>query len=294
VGEAQVTEERSGPPISGIVRQVALVAVLTVAGALIAIGVVQARGVSYEATAKVRAPTADATCIFFQCTQPVPTSAGNPYVLDQANAIESRELAGRVRRTLTGFKGTGADLAKRVTAKEIGASPTIAITYRASSRAAAQVIAGAYATQYVAWSNQQALSSLTALEGQLDVLFRDEFQGNSNVNNSLRGVTFDQARASIAAAMASYRAAIADKSGTKSGPNGARIYDPGSQPEAVRTTPGTVKTAALGGAAGLVFGIGLVLMIPSIGGWRRGPAAEPDRPVAQPALVRTEIDEPVR
>jgi hypothetical protein len=267
-----------------------VVVIAGLAGALIALGVVEAKGSKFEATMQVRAPTADAGCLYFQCPQPQPSAQGNPYVLDQANSIESLSLAGKVRRALPAFSGTSQDLADNVKAKEIGASPTIQITYSSKVDNAA-VVARTYALQYVQWSNDLALSQLSAIKNSL-TLQHQQLVDNGQAQ-SFRAETTDQGLVSVEAAIDSYTAAQQSLqnpgNGLLSGPNGATIYN---------TTPirqsGTgvapAKAALLGAAAGVILAIGTMLLLPSVRRGGRGP--DRDMPAVEEPMLVEEIEEP--
>jgi hypothetical protein len=67
--------------------------------------------------------------------------------------------------------------------------------------------------------------------------------------------------------------------------------------QAVQTTPSTAKTAGLGAFAGIVLGIGLVLLLPSLGagagGGPRGRAESlPIEPIHRD-LVGSEVTKPI-
>ena len=102
----------------------------------------------------------------------IPTSSGNPYVLDQVNAIESLTLAANVKKALLNFNGKADDLRRHVRAEEIGASPTIEISYTADTAHNAADIAKTYAHQYVQWSNEQAIASLLELSKSVNADWR--------------------------------------------------------------------------------------------------------------------------
>ena len=85
--------------------------------------------------------------------------------------------------------------------------------------------------------------------------------------------------------------------GSLSGPNGARVYDTQFKITAVQTTPSTVKTAVLGAFAGLVLGIGLVLLLPSLGAARNDDTdgrseSRPLEPMRRD-LVGSEVTKPI-
>jgi len=288
VGKTRVKEPRR--PRGPWLRRIVVIVIAGMAGALIALGAVEAKGSKYEATMQVRSPTADASCLYFQCAQPQPSAQGNPYVLDQANSIESLSLAGRVRRVLPAFSGTAQALADNVTAKEIGASPTIQITYSSKVNDAA-VIARTYALQYVQWSNDLALSQLNAAKNSLTIQHQD-LVANGQAQ-SFRAETTDQGLVSVQAAIDSYTAAQQSLqnpgNGLLSGPNGATIYNT----EPIRHTGATVapaKAAALGAAAGVILAIGAMLLLPSVRRGTRGP--DDGMPAVEEPMLVEEIEEP--
>jgi capsular polysaccharide biosynthesis protein len=297
---------RYEPPRAGratsLFRQVMIVVTLAIAGALIAVGVVQVRGSQYRATISVRSPTADATCIYFSCQPPVPTSSGHPYVLDQVNAIESLTLASNVRRSLQDFTGTAEDLRSTVKAKEVGASPTIDISYTADTKHNASEIAKTYATEYVLWSNSQAIASLTELSKSVNDDWRKILDQGTAMAQSPRGATVFAEKVGVTNGITLYRqanSAVSNGDASLSGPNGARMYDSARKfaVQAVQTTPSTAKTAGLGAFAGIVLGIGLVLLLPSLGagagGGPRGRAESlPIEPIHRD-LVGSEVTKPI-
>src|SRR6188472_1206627 len=199
-------QPRSGRT-SSLFRQVMIVLTLGIAGALIAVGVVQARGSSYRATMSVRSPTADASCIYFTCQQMIPTSSGNPYVLDQVNAIESLTLAANVKKALLNFNGKADDLRRHVRAEEIGASPTIEISYTADTAHNAADIAKTYAHQYVQWSNEQAIASLLELSKSVNADWRSITAQGTAMAQSPRGAQVFAEKVGVENAITLYRQA---------------------------------------------------------------------------------------
>jgi len=292
-------QPRSGRT-SSLFRQVMIVLTLGIAGALIAVGVVQARGSSYRATMSVRSPTADASCIYFTCQQMIPTSSGNPYVLDQVNAIESLTLAANVKKALLNFNGKADDLRRHVRAEEIGASPTIEISYTADTAHNAADIAKTYAHQYVQWSNEQAIASLLELSKSVNADWRSITAQGTAMAQSPRGAQVFAEKVGVENAITLYRQAnseLESGNGSLSGPNGARVYDTQFKITAVQTTPSTVKTAVLGAFAGLVLGIGLVLLLPSLGAARNDDTdgrseSRPLEPMRRD-LVGSEVTKPI-
>jgi len=278
-----------------------IVVTLALAGALIALGVVQVRGSQYRATVSVRTPTADATCIVtrFNCPEAVPTAAGNPYVLDQVNAIKSLTLAAAVKRSLPGLESTSPEeLRSHVSAKEIGASPTVDIGYVADNQQNAGLIAAKYAQQYVLWSNNEAIGSLKVLQRSLQSQWVD-LKGQDNATealNSARGTELNSQLQGVANAIILYQDANKNsniRSNTPlSGPNGARIYDARVKVVGAQTLPGAPKTAAMGAVAGLVLGIGLILVLPSLGRRRDVRESLPIEAMP-PGMVGAEVTQPI-
>jgi capsular polysaccharide biosynthesis protein len=265
-----------------------VIVILTAAGALIAVGVVEGKGVQYRASIDVRAPTADATCQYFTCPQPVSTTQGNPYVLDQVNAILSPALAHQVQRRVPALTTT--QLLKHVCANEIGQSATIRICYQASSANDAKTIASAYGQQYVNWSNAQAVSSLTALQSSMNGLWTSLLQAQQS---GLRGQTLRGQIDAVGQAIGMFQKG--------DGPNGAKIFgsDATNQVSTVRSTPSPAKAGVIGAAAGLVLAIGLLLILPPL--IRRPGSDDDDRPAGgTPSseqsldLFTAPVDEPVR
>jgi hypothetical protein len=146
------------------VRTFLLVAVAAAAGSLAVAAVVPSRAAEYAAEINVAAATRDLGCRYFHCPLPTPglPAAGDPYVLDQANAIERPDIARRVRG-LDGSPLSEETLLANVSAKEIGRSRTIVITYTARTDSLARRIAEAYARAYVAWSRRQAAAALATV-----------------------------------------------------------------------------------------------------------------------------------
>jgi capsular polysaccharide biosynthesis protein len=267
---------------------VLVIVILTAAGALIAVGIVEGKGVQYRASIDVRAPTADATCQYFTCPQPVSTTQGNPYVLDQVNAILSPALANQVHQRVPTL--TTAQLLNHVCANEIGQSATVRICYQAASKAVAQAVAKTYGTAYVDWSNRQAVTSLTALNNSMLVLWGSL---KAPQQSGLRGVTLKGQIDAVQQAIAAFK--------VNDGPNGAKIFgtDAANQVSTVRSTPSPAKAGLIGAAAGLVLAIGLLLILPPL--IRRPGSGDDDRTSGEPRsgedsldLFTAPVDEPVR
>ena len=276
-----------------MVRSVLVVVILTAAGALIAVGVVEGKGVQYRASIDVRSATADATCVYYTCPQPVSTPQGNPYVLDQVNAILSPALAAQVAKRFPSPSLTTAKLVSHVCANEIGQSATIRVCYQAASASDAKNIAAGYGQAYVDWSNRQAVSSLTALNDSMTGLWTSL---TSAQKSGLRGQTLRSQLDQVQQALTAFKA--------NDGPNGAKIFGTAAnQVSTVRSTPSPAKAGAIGAAAGLVLAIGLLLILPPL---IRRPGSEDgsgdDRPTSGSAssseesldLFTAPVDEPVR
>lgn len=265
-----------------------VIVILTAAGALIAVGIVEGKGVQYRASIDVRAPTADATCQYFTCPQPVSTTQGNPYVLDQVNAILSPALANQVHHAIPTL--TTSQLLNHVCANEIGQSATVRVCYQASSKSVAQTVAKTYGTQYVIWSNRQAVTSLQALLNSMKGL-KSSLLGNQK--SGLRGQTLQSQMDAVQQAITAFT--------NQDGPNGAKIFgsDAANQVTAVRSTPSPAKAGLIGAAAGLVLAIGLLLILPPL--IRRPSSDDDDRtsggtPSSEQSLdlFTAPVDEPVR
>lgn len=273
-------------------RSVLVILILTAAGALIAVGVVEGKGKEYRSTVQVRSATADATCLYFTCPQPVSTAQGNPYVLDQVNAILSPALAAQVAKRVPPV--TTSKLLANVCANEIGQSATINVCYTAASPHDAETIASAYAKQYVTWSNQQAVTSLNGLLGSMNYTLGTL---TPDAATGLRGLDLKQQMDLVKAAITAFKA--------NDGPNGAKIFgtDVNNQARTVRSTASPAKAGAIGAAAGLVLAIGLLLILPPL---IRRPGSDDgsddDRPSSGTTasseesldLFTAPVDEPVR
>jgi len=278
-----------------VVRSVLVVVILTAAGALIAVGVVEGKGVQYRASIDVRSATADATCVYYACPQPVSTPQGNPYVLDQVNAILSPALAAQVAKRFPSPSLTTAKLVSHVCANEIGQSATIRVCYQAASASDAKTIAAGYGQAYVDWSNRQAVTSLTALNDSMTGLWTSL---TSAQKSGLRGQTLRSQLDQVQQALTAFKSPLG-------GPNGAKIFGTATnQVSTVRSTPSPAKAAAIGAAAGLVLAIGLLLILPPLirrPGSGDGSGGD-DRPTSGSAssseesldLFTAPVDEPVR
>lgn len=292
--EARPTPKAAKPPRTpgrgwAVARWLLVIVILTAAGALIAVGIVEGKGVQYRASIDVRAPTADATCQYFTCPQPVSTVQGNPYVLDQVNAILSPALANQVHQAIPTL--TTAALLKHVCANEIGQSATVRICYQAASKTDAQTVAKTYGTQYVDWSNRQAVTSLTGLLNSMNGLKSSLAQKQQS---GLRGQTLQSQIDAVQQAITAFKA--------NDGPNGAKIFgtDAANQVTSVRSTPSPAKAGAIGAAAGLVLAIGLLLILPPL--IRRPSSKDDDHPAGGTPgsseesldLFTAPVDEPVR
>lgn len=227
-----------------------VIASLTLVGALIAVCLVEIKGKQYRATINVRSATADATCgVYFTCLEPSSTIQGNPYVLDQVNAILSPVVASEVAKQFPRL--TVATLLSHVCAQEIGRSATIAVCYRAGSSHEAGTIALAYANAYVDWSNAQAVAALAALDKSLST------PRNGLTLTQILSRQNQSVIASVELARQSYQA--------HTGPNGAKMF--GSRTAHVVTVTqatGPAETVALGAASGFVLAIGLLLAVPPL------------------------------
>jgi capsular polysaccharide biosynthesis protein len=271
-----------------VTRTLLVILILTVAGALIAVGVVEGKGVQYRAGIDVRSATADATCVYFDCPQPVPTPQGNPYVLDQVNAILSPAMASIVHKNVPTV--TTSQLLANVCAKEIGQSATIHICYQTANKGDATTVANAYAHAYVNWSNGRAVTSLSALIGSMNYTLG---QMPSLQRAGARGQALAQQIDVVSQAKTAFS--------NNDGPNGAKIFGndlSAQQVQTVRSTPSTAKAGAIGAAAGLVLAIGLLLILPPL--IRRpgsGDGSDDGRTAASEEsldLFTAPVDEPVR
>lgn len=239
---------------------------LTVLGGCALVGMLAAlagaagSGKSYGATVAVRAQNLDPSCLYYTCPAPVATATGFTLVSAQSNLIEDVGLARLVHNAVPGSPSV-AELKGNVRAKSDGNSETLFVTYQGDTPQQAQRLAFAYAQQYALAASRTA----SGVAGKLRDGIASQYDtlSASDEKHTVRGRDLATTLGTMTSSSDVYATrpgppGLPNKPGA--GPGSPIVYAASAtQLPVVATSPGFVRLALMGAAAGLVVGIVVLL-----------------------------------
>jgi len=227
-----------------------VVAACVLVGALVGVASAVRQGEHYSATVSLRSATFDPACVYSTCPNPRVTAVGYRWPVGQTNQLQSSDMAENVHRNLPGAPPVDT-LISNVRAKTVGNSYTISLTYTDPSERESRRVAWAYAQRYAKWANDYA-ADVMRTELETSTAAFDELTLDEQLHTQ-RGRDLSMHIDEVRSALLAYEAG--------NGPGSPIVYASSAEVlPSQRITPGTWRAALMGAGAGLVVGLGIVLL----------------------------------